>query len=449
MALCTYTNGDFAVAYGSDAQARAASAVLQAEVDATAEARLAATASLVEPTLNSSYATLAAKMYSVMRANTLSPEGTAPVMWSTPDKTPHQAMWLWDSCFHAIGRAVTEPKLAWDFLYAMISNAAPDGHIPIQADPWTGRLSGDTQPPLVALATMYVHEAGGVNDSSLAWAVPRLERYINWDFTNRDSNKDGLLEWARGTESGLDNSPLFDGESQAASVDFSVYIALEMTMLASLQELLGNSSGAAHWHAQAKRTSDMIHSELWCEEEGIYYYRAKAGTGDFVRVKTPSSFAPLLLDGVSDERVEKLLMHLNDPKTFNTPVPLPSVSYDHPHFSTNMWRGPMWINTNWFTILGLRKYAHVEGALEAADRLQRQTVAAVADGYQKYGAAFEFYDAAGVVPPTQLERKGDKNSGGVRDYHWTAALTFWMLHRPEGTLPGRGLLSRRFAAELV
>eukprot|EP00041_Stephanoeca_diplocostata_P022219 m.527592 g.527592 ORF g.527592 m.527592 type:complete len:50 (-) comp22012_c0_seq1:307-456(-) len=40
-----------------------------------------------------------------MRVNTLSPEGIAPVHWSTPDKTPHQAMWLWDSCFHAIGTA--------------------------------------------------------------------------------------------------------------------------------------------------------------------------------------------------------------------------------------------------------------------------------------------------------------------------------------------------------
>jgi hypothetical protein len=49
------------------------------------------------------YPVVAAKMYSVMRVNTLSPEGDEPIHWSTPDKTPHQAMWLWDSCFHAIG----------------------------------------------------------------------------------------------------------------------------------------------------------------------------------------------------------------------------------------------------------------------------------------------------------------------------------------------------------
>ena len=62
-----------------------------------------------------------------------------------------QAMWLWDSCFHAIGRQIVEPELAWEFLHAMLVNAAPDGHVPIQAEPWNGQKSGDTQPPLLAL----------------------------------------------------------------------------------------------------------------------------------------------------------------------------------------------------------------------------------------------------------------------------------------------------------
>ena len=158
---------------------------------------------------------LSKKLYSVMRVNTLSAEGTAPVHWSTPDKTPHQAMWLWDSCFHAIGRAAAakaknhavpgsgngDASLAWEFLYSMLSNAAPDGHVPIQASPWNGKLSGDTQPPLLALATAFVMEAGGVNKTSLEWALPRLERYIDWDFANRNFNSDALLAWHHATYS--------------------------------------------------------------------------------------------------------------------------------------------------------------------------------------------------------------------------------------------------------
>jgi hypothetical protein len=33
---------------------------------------------------------------------------------------------------------VVEPALAWEFLDAMLRAAAPDGHVPIQAEPWTG-----------------------------------------------------------------------------------------------------------------------------------------------------------------------------------------------------------------------------------------------------------------------------------------------------------------------
>ena len=106
-----------------------------------------------------------------------------------------------------------------------------------------------------------------------------------------------------------------------------------------------------------------------------------------------------------------------------------------PSSSTNMWRRPAWTNTNLFTIWGLRRYAHVPGALEAADRLQAATVEMVGKAYEKWGTTFEFYDSNGKVEPPFLERKGSKASGGVRDYHSTAANVFYLLHNPNATLP--------------
>ena len=89
-----------------------------AAVDAVASARLAPLGALPAPAMSSAahdLARTAAKMFSIMRVNTLAPEGvlnnSQPIHWSTPDRTPHKAMWLWDSCFHAIGRAVVEPAL--------------------------------------------------------------------------------------------------------------------------------------------------------------------------------------------------------------------------------------------------------------------------------------------------------------------------------------------------
>ena len=75
------------------------------------------------------------------------------------------------------------------------------------------------------------------------------------------------------------------------------------------------------------------------------------------------------------------------------------------------------------------------GALELADKLQHATVGMVGESYQKYGTTFKFYDSAGRVEPTVLQRKEEKSSGGVRDYHWTAANVFYLLHNPNATLP--------------
>ena len=140
-----------------------------------------------------------------------------------------------------------------------------------------------------------------------------------------------------------------------------------------------------------------------------------------MRVQTLSGFAPLLLPGVSDERVAALIRHLKDPKKFASAQPLPTVAMDYvteqcPASSTDMWRRPVWTNTNLYTIWGLRRYGHVAGALELADKLQQATVEMVGESYQKWGTTFEFYDSNGRVEPPFLQRKQEKSSGGVRDY---------------------------------
>ena len=90
--------------------------------------------------------------------------------------------------------------------------------------------------------------------------------------------------------------------------------------------------------------------------------------------------------------------------------------------SQDMWRGPMWINTNYFIYLGLKKY----GATEAAQNILEATINCVEEWYNKTGVFYEFYDSKGLEDPRVLLRKGAR-TGGVRDYHWTAALILKML----------------------
>ena len=79
----------------------------------------------------------------------------------------------------------------------------------------------------------------------------------------------------------------------------------------------------------------------------------------------------------------------------------------------------MWVNSNYMVSLALG----ARGAKAEAAALMRATLDAMQAAYLRYGVIFEFYDADGKADPRTLMRKGEP-TGGVRDYHWSAALAY-------------------------
>ena len=102
LALChrgpgtsTSANVSFALAFDADSSQNAVTQAqhgLTLNLTAIVAARLQAITG--PPALaNATLDRLSRKVYSVMRANTLSAEGTIHQHWSTPDRVPHRAMW--------------------------------------------------------------------------------------------------------------------------------------------------------------------------------------------------------------------------------------------------------------------------------------------------------------------------------------------------------------------
>ena len=77
------------------------------------------------------YAPLLAKSLSVMRVNSLSPEGKIAQRWSTPDRLPHRWMWLWDSCYHSLAANRLDTALGWEYLAAVLASASGAGAIAV------------------------------------------------------------------------------------------------------------------------------------------------------------------------------------------------------------------------------------------------------------------------------------------------------------------------------
>ncbi|KAG2428783.1 hypothetical protein HXX76_011483 [Chlamydomonas incerta] len=201
--------------------------------------------------------------------------------------------------------------------------------------------------------------------------------------------------------------------------------------------------------------------------------------GHVSELVTVAGLVPLLGGRLPRPFLEGLLQHLQDPSSFATRVPLPSVALSSQQPASalgaggsDMWRGPMWVNMNYLVAVGLREQVAPPaegggggcGALcaELADRIMNRTITEVRRWYDgdapsgsdtgnaggsssvaeppavATGTVFEYYDSAGLIPPTRLARKSVAGLGGVRDYHWTAALTLRMMAERAATIAAGG-----------
>ncbi|KAK3274399.1 hypothetical protein CYMTET_17410 [Cymbomonas tetramitiformis] len=256
----------------------------------------------------------------------------------------------------------------------------------------------------------------------LRGAAKSAALYLQWDLKHRSGAQNGtyLLSWKTKYESGMDNSPRFDLGVDFWAVDFSTFFAIECSYLSKIFTLLDDAASAAHWRRIGFKVTSAIHQVLWDSNAQLYMDTWSNGTVSSVRAE--SAFLPLLLDNLPVSRADAMVAALQDKTDFFTPTGVPSLSMKSLAFCTDMWRGPMWVNYNWLISMGLRKQLRED----MVQNLLVRTVDTVKKYYDKYGVVFEFYDSEDRVDPRTLARKGSR-SGGVRDYHWTAALIYHII----------------------
>jgi glycogen debranching enzyme len=383
-----------------------------------------------------------AKCYSIMRSQVYTPEGMFRQRWTTPDRIPHRMIWLWDSAFHSLGNRHISVDLARETLDSVLDMQREDGFVPIMGSPG-GEVHEETQPPTLAWAYAELYRFSGRTDF-LSTAYPRLVRYLTWNDRNRDANRNDLHEWklrpnnvkTRCGESGMDNSPRFDNVEPMDCVDFSCFMAKEAESMAAIAQALDRPQEERAWSDRHARICGAIDELLWDEEDGLYYDRTTA-SGSFRKVRSVASFLPLFAGACGPERARRLAAHLEDPRSFGTLLPVPSIAVSDPTYGTDMWRGPVWINFNYLIVLGLER----AGYAELARRIARRTLEVVSFWYEHDGCLYEFYDSADRLSPSRFARKGPNiqpyeirvRMQCIRDYGWTATLFADLLlrHSPQ------------------
>ena len=105
------------------------------------------------------------------------------------------------------------------------------------------------------------------------------------------------------------------------------------------------------------------------------------------------SLMPVLAQGLPEDLLDGVVRAITDPARFATPRALPTVAASDPDFSERrMWRGPVWVNTNWLVgSNGLR----LQGQDELRGAVERSALELVREG----GPHEYFNPLTGTKPP--------------------------------------------------
>lgn len=353
-----------------------------------------------------------------------------------PSHVTYPFQWFWDSCFHAVVLGRLDRDRARSEVEGLLANQADDGSIPHvifwQRERYeaavgtyaiafrTRRLSDQMQPPVLAEA---VQAAAGSDAAYVASALPAVRRYYDWCDRVRDPDGDGLIAVLQADETGLDHSPKFDDylgitgeegdeftagwrrvadaydtverEPQAMfeldrfvveDVMVNTIYAENLRVLADLLETTGDVGAARIYRRRAERTESALLGKCWDGERGLFFDLAGLDEKRLT-TSTITCLLPLLLRDLPPVVVTRLVSHLRDPNGYAAAFPVPSVSRSEPSYRPGtvggnlVWRGPTWMNSNWYLVRGLLRHG-----VEDLARLitGRSAEMVLREGYREY-----------------------------------------------------------------
>jgi len=201
----------------------------------------------------------------------------------------------------------------------------------------------------------------------------------------------GTMQGAR-FESGLDNSPMYDGDffsnathhMQLADVGASSLFVADADALAGLAAAVNRTADAATLAARADAVRAQIAAQLWDEDRGTFVNTFPNGTHS-ARV-SPTSFYALAARAATDAQAARMATEwaLNATRfclssTWPAGVTdacfwgLPSISADDPAYPAGgYWRKPTWGPMVQLTYWSLSAYAHVPEVAAARAALVQQ-----------------------------------------------------------------------------
>jgi putative isomerase len=360
--------------------------------------------------------------------------------------TPVSRMWntgwggyvlfCWDNYFASYMYTAVSRRHALANAIEITNEITENGFVPNFAAAGNIKSRDRSQPPVGSMMVKEIYRAYP-EKWFLAEVFDKLLTWNRWWPEHRDDN--GLLCWgsepyrmvpnqkttyemnnmqAAKFESGLDNSPMYDGiafdtithRMKLADVGLtSLYIA-DCKALADIAMELGKKDIAGELTKRAGKYSKSL-QKLWNNEEGIFLNK-NSGNGEFSHRISPTNFYPLIAGVATQDQAETMMQkNFYNPEKFWGEWIMPSITRRDTGYKDNeYWRGRIWAPMNFLVYLGLCNYD-----LPAARKdMSEKSMKLLMNEWLTKHHVHENYNAE--------TGNGDDNQSSNAYYHWGALL---------------------------
>ena len=293
--------------------------------------------------------------------------------------TAWQVLWMDPSLAKGVlaylaSRQATEVSAFRDSAPGKIMHEARRGEMAALGEVPFGQYYGgvDTTPLFVALAGAYAERTGDLEFIDGIW--PHLEAAMGWIERYGDTDGDGLIDYARGRESGLANQGWKDSQDSVfhsdgrfatgpiALVEVQGYAFAAYRAMACLAAQRAEPQMAAAWAARAERIRAGVETRFWMEDKGFYAI-AVDGSGEPCNVLASNPGHLLFAKLVTPERAARVGRRLLS-RDFASGWGVRTLATGEARFNPMSYHnGSVWPHDTALCALGLSHYGERDGVV--------------------------------------------------------------------------------------
>lgn len=303
-------------------------------------------------------------------------------------------LFCWDNYFAAWMHAIESKDLAFNEAIQMTNYIDELGFVPNYAGPGDIISYDRSQPPVGGMCIKKIYEMHPEK-----WFLEyNFDKLMTWNrFWDERRNIDGLLTWgsdpfepeiednrllvqnefkAASNESGLDNTPMYDGVQfnkenhllKIQDVGLTGLYLMDCHALLFMAEELGRTEEKEELQQRIDLyTANM--QELWDEDFGMFLNR-HTDTGELSKRISPTNFYALNGKAATQEQAKTMMVeHFYNPEEFWGEYMLPSIARnDTAYTGQDYWRGSIWAPMNLLVYWGMQNYNLPQAKQDIAEK---------------------------------------------------------------------------------